>query len=737
MSNTTICPSRNYRHVSTPTIIQMESVESGPTCLSIIAAHYGKSVPIDELRVICGVSRDGSSALSILEGGEKLGFNVKYFNIKELNKLYETLATPLIINWKTTHFVVLEGYGANGVFINDPETGPRVVSYEEFNISFTGIALYLKPGSNFTKSKTSSSLFSSLNKRLKGVKKELLFALFSGLLVVLPKVALPAMMQLFIDQVLIDGYTSWIPYLLQALVFLIFFSFISFGIQGYVLNRLNIKLSWTLYSKFFWRSLDLPIQFFMQRGAGNLAKVAEKNDIIAKTITGTLTKTVIQCLLIVVYIAIMLAYDIYIASVVLFGIALILFVTHKLNKARLDAHARYLAESIKHESYSINVVDSIETVKSSGIESTVFSKSMGYYTKNLNNLTEIKTKDIYLAEIPSLITFCIDIFLLTFGAWRIMQGSMTIGMLIALRVLMNNIMVPLTSLIRFSNNIQTLQVNLNRLDDIQKNKTDPFVSKTKEKTQNSERLPLKLKGNIELSNVSFSYSPIKPPVVNSINFSLSAGKNLAVVGRSGSGKSTIAKVILGLLPYTKGKISIDGTPLNEIPLNILSKTTGLVMKGGYIFNGTILQNITLNDFTIDETEVIKAAKDALVHEDIIARPPGYEGMVSAKGRDLSAGQMQKILIARSLVRNPSVLVLDEATSAIDLEQETAILQNIKRRGCTCLIIAQRISTIRSCDEVIVIEKGEIAQKGLHKDLIIQPGFYQNLLTPSLKETHGA
>lgn len=716
--------SPRYRRVKTPTIIQMEATECGAVSLGIILAYYGKYLSIEQLRLVCGVSRDGSNAFSLVQGAKKFGLEAYGYSV-EVETLLE-MDFPAILFWKFEHFLVLEGFSKDKVYINDPATGPRTISYDDLDQAFTGVVIILHPTAAFVKSGRPPSLWKALYKRVKDVKIPLFYIALTGIGMVIPNLAFPAFTKVFIDQVIVNNNLSWQNGIVFGLLIAIIGNAILTALQGKVLYRLQTRLSMRFSSDSLWHMLRLPISFYTQRYPGEIAYRMVLNDNVSRTLTGSLASTAVNVMFVFIYGVAMLYYDVLITLVAIGVIVLHLFLMKTFYRARTDTYTRFQSDLGKSISYSLGGLENIETIKATGMEYKFFSTWAGYYTKVVNVLQEVGKKSVPLSVLSPLLDALTMIVLIGIGGWKIIQGQMTIGMFVALQILLRNFMNPILQLVDFGQTIQFLKVDMARLDDIMSYPLDP-VFKDKLPSEVEETDLTKLEGNVELRNVTFGFSRMDPAIIKEINFSLHPGKSIALVGSTGCGKSTIAKILGGLYEPWSGEIYLDGTLRDQVTREKIVNSLALVEQEPFLFQGTVRENLTLFDPTVAEENVFRAAKDACIHDEILARTGGYDMEVEENGANLSGGQKQRFEIARGLVKNPSILILDESTSALDSETETELIKNIRRRGCALLMIAHRLSTIRNCDEIMVMDKGQIVATGTHEELKLIPGLYRNLI----------
>ncbi len=705
--------------VKTPTLIQMEAVECGAASLGIILRYFGCFRPLEVLRVECGVSRDGSKASNILKAARGYGLEVKGFKC-EPDKLRD-MPLPMIVFWNFNHFLVVEGFRGDYVFLNDPAYGPRKVTVEEFDQAFTGVVLTFQPGPKFKKDGRKPSLTSGLVNRLSGSFGPLSFLIVTGLAMVVPGLILPTFSRLFVDNVLIGNMEGWIKPLLIGLGLTALFRASLTGLQQHCLLRLESKISLVTSSRFFWHVLQLPIAFFSQRSAGDIGSRVAVNDTVARMLSGELATGVINMMLIGFYALLMIQYDLVMTLVGICIAALNFVFLIYMGRRRVDENMRLLQDKGKFIGTAMDGLQLIETLKASGLESDFFSKWSGYQAKVVNAEQRMGAMNALLMAVPPLLAGINTAVLLGIGAFRIVDGDMTIGMLVAFQSLMQSFLMPVEDMVNLGSEFQQLEGDMTRIDDVLGYKVAGNRGTEEEPDQ------ARLSGRIEIKNLTFGYSPLAAPLVAGFDLSLAPGDRVALVGSSGSGKSTISNVVAGLYEAWDGTILFDGKPREEIPAGLMSNSLAMVDQDISMFSGTIRDNITMWDTTVTERDLLGAARDAGIHNDIAARTGGYESLVTEGGKNFSGGQKQRLEIARALAVNPSILILDEATSALDTESERYVDEQIRRRGCTCIIVAHRLSTIRDCDEIIVLEKGQVVERGTHEAMKEAGGPYSRLI----------
>jgi ATP-binding cassette, subfamily C, bacterial len=719
---------KRYGRVRTPTVLQMEAVECGAAALAIVLGYYGRLVPLTELRVECGVSRDGSKASNVLKASRLYGMDAKGFK-KSLEDT-RTLEPPFIAFWNFNHFLVVEGFVGNHVYLNDPASGPRRVTFDEFDLGFTGVVLLMEPGEEFRKGGKKRGILPALAERLKTSRSALVFCLLTGLLLTIPRLAVPAFSQIFVDEILVESRIDWLRPLILGMLFTAFLTGLLAQLRLTYLRRLLLKLSVTMSGQFLWHTIRLPVGFYAQRFAGEISSRAQLNNKVAEVLSGRLATTVIDSLMMVFYAAIMFLYDPLLTAIAILFAATNFIALQALSRNRVDTNIRLSQETGKVAGVAISGIQTIETVKASGLESDLFAKFAGYYAKTINAQQELGLPTRLLGALPTVLTSLAVTSILVLGGFRVMEGSLSIGRLIAYQALAQEFLKPVNDLVNFGSTLQELEADLNRLDDVLENPIDPEAEREIDRTVNIESYnqdSFKLKGYLELQDLTFGYNRLGDPLISDLSLTLNPGQRVALVGGSGSGKSTVAKLITGLYASWSGEILLDGIQRQQIPRPILASSLAMVEQEIFLFAGTVRENLTLWDPTVSEGDLIRACQDAAIHDLILNMPGGYNCQLSEGGRNLSGGQRQRLEIARALVRNPAILVLDEATSALDAETELVIDRNLRRRGCACVIVAHRLSTIRDCDEIIVLERGNVVQRGTHEELRQQSGVYTRLV----------
>jgi ATP-binding cassette, subfamily C, bacterial len=710
--------------VDTPTILQLEATECGAVALGIVLAYYGRIMPLTTLRRECGVSRDGSNAWNIVQAARRCGMSAKGLSM-EVDALLQ-LTPPYIVFWNFNHFVVVEGFGRGKVFLNDPACGHRFVTEDEFKESFTGVVLVMEPGPHFQKGGRKRNRLKSSFELLQGFSSALALCIVTGFLLVIPGLTIPAFSQIFLDGVFLERRTDWLRPLIAAMLVMVVVQALLRFIQLRYLRRLRIALSIKLASRFTWRLLRLPSIFYSQRYSGEVASRSLINDKLAATLSGRLTQTAIDVVMMVFYAAMIFYYDNVIALIGIAFAVLNVLVLRFLSERRVEANMRVLQEYGKSFGTAIAGLQGMETIKASGLESGLFTKWSGYYAKATNARQELEISNQILNVLPSVLTSLTGAAIVIVGGYRIITGHLTTGMLVALQSLLASFMLPMNNLMHMGGIFQELEGDLDRVDDILQYPDDEPATVASELMHDGERL-VRLKGYVELRDASFGYSSLAKPLIENFNLTLAPGQRIALVGSSGSGKTTITKLISGEYKLWSGEVLFDGLSRNQIPGDVLVNSFGSVAQDIFLFGGTVRDNLTLWDSTIPDHNIVRACQDAAIHDTILRLPGGYDALLVEGGMNLSGGERQRLEIARALVHDPPVLVLDEATAALDATTEAFISERLRMRGCSCILVSHRLSTIRDCDEILVLENGRVVERGTHEQLWAANGRYAELI----------
>jgi NHLM bacteriocin system ABC transporter peptidase/ATP-binding protein len=708
--------------VHTPTVLQMEATECGAASLAIVLAYHGLWIPLEVLRSACGVSRDGSRASNMLAAARNYGMIAKGWR-RTLNDL-ATVRAPYIVFWQYHHFLVVEGidYRRSRVWLNDPASGPRRISLDEFRAGFTGICLTFEPGPDFRKGGKPPSLLRSVIPRLRGSEATLVYIGLVSLLLVVPGIAIPAFAKAFVDRVLITGYQSWLVPLVIGLAITAVLRGALAWLQQRQLARLETRIALTQMTRFFWHVLRLDMAFFSQRHPGDISNRVLANDRLAALLSGELAVHTAGLLRIVFFAAVMFAYD---ASLAAVGVALSL-----LNLVALLLAARQ-NETMSHtlarerglmQSTAVGGIALIETLKASGAEADYFRRFTGQLASYVNVQQALSVKSSLLQILPGALNGLTKAAVLGMGGLRVMHGGMTVGDVVAFQSLMTSFSEPVNGVVRFANQLQTAKGDIARLDDV------AFYPSASLGAGGHERESSKLAGSIEMRGVSFGYNRLGPELIQNLDVTIKPGQMVAIVGASGCGKSTAARLLTGLYQPWSGEVLYDGLPFAQIGQKRFAASVSAVDQEIVLFGGTVRDNLTLWDPAIPDVDIAEALRDTDMLDAVTRRPGGIDGTVLETGKNYSGGQRQRLEIARALAARPNVLILDEATSSLDTLSEAYILERIRTRGLTCVLIAHRLSTVRACDQIIVLAQGRIVEQGTHDALIQSDGPYRRLVS---------
>jgi len=720
-------PKRYVKRCRTPTVLQMEAVECGAAALAIILRYHKKFVPLEELRVKCGVSRDGSKASNIMMAARSMGLNAKGFSLSLKKVLQKPF--PLIVFWNFNHFLVLEGVNGDKVYLNDPASGPRTVSWDEFDAAFSGVTIMLEPNEDFVADGKKPSMIGALKKRLDNSWTDVQYLFLVGLSLVIPGLVVPIFTKVFVDNVMIGQLEEWFRPLLLVMGITAVLVGVLTWLKEYYLIRLETKVALRESAKFFWHVLHLPVLFYTQRSAGDIASRVSINDTIARLLSRDLMSTALDLVAVLFFGALLLAYDLTLAFIGFAVVAINIIYLSWVARKRRDLSLKTQQDTGKFMGASMNGLLAIETLKASGRENDFFSQWSGFHAKVFNADQQLGATTNILSAVPVLLSALNTAAVISIGGLRVMDGQMTMGELAAFQALMIAFVDPVNNLVNMAAKMQQLEGDMTRIDDVLKYDTDEVLNLDNEDQDfDEEDGDIRLNGELELRNVSFGYSPIDPPLIENLSLKVAPGKRVALVGRSGSGKSTVSKLVMGLYQTWGGEILFDGKPRREISRLCMVNSLAMVDQNISVIESSVRDNLTLWDRTIPDATIVEAARDAAIHDVIASRRGGYDSPVDEGGGNFSGGQLQRLEIARSLVTGPRILVLDEATSALDPATEKQIDGNLRRRGCTCLIVAHRLSTIRDCDEIIVMDEGKIAQRGTHEELLEDPeGIYAKMV----------
>ncbi len=709
------------RRVRTPTVLQMEAVECGAACLSIVLSHRGRHVPLEQLRIECGVSRDGTNAGNLLRAARSHGLQTRGFQLEA--EVLRDAPLPLIAFWNFDHFVVVEGMKGDTVYLNDPATGPRSVSWDEFDGSFTGIALVFEDGDEVERTKRPPGTLARLWERMDQGRSGLLLILLLSFLIVAPGLALPGLQRVFVDQVLVTGRESWALPLALGAAAAALLMFALTVLQQHYLLRLESRMAISTSARFLRHVFRLPIEFFTQRQPADIAARMMANDRVAQILSRDLATAVVSTVMAVFFAIVLLLTDVKLALIGIVTALLNLLALRVVARIRRDATARLEQDRSKVISTTYNGIALMETLKSSGRESDYFARWAGMQANMVSGVQRLGVPTQLLGVVPPVLTIVSGALILLVGANQAIDGVITVGLLVAVQTLIVNFNKPIVDLADVGARAQEAAADIGRLDDVERYPpAEPVPPRAGVRGRRR-----RLSGHLRLENVTFGYNPLTGPLIEDFSLELAPGERIALVGSSGSGKSTIARLIAGLHEPWSGRILFDDLQRSELSRDILAASIGVVEQEPFLFEGSVRENLTLWDETVPDEVLVAALRDAAIDAEILGRPGKLGGAVGEGGRDLSGGQRQRIEIARALAADPSILILDEATSALDAVSEQRVDEALRRHGCSCVIVAHRLSAIRDADEIIVLDRGSVVERGGHEELLAAGGPYTELI----------
>ena len=708
-----------------PVVMQMEALECGAASLTMILAYYGKWIPLEQVRADCGVSRDGSNAKNVLKAARSYGLTAKGYRY-EPDQLKKDGKFPCIIHWNFNHFVVLNGFKGNKAVLNDPAKGTYSVSMETFDNSFTGICLMFEPSETFEPGGKPKSMLSFAKEKMRGAGVAVAFTIITTVITSLIGIINPAFSRIFIDRLLTGQNPDWFMPLIWALTALSAIQIIISFIEAIFEARISAKIDAVGSTTFMWKVLRMPMEFFSQRMAGDIQQRKGSNASVASTLVDTFAPLVIEACMMVFYLVVMIRYSLLLTMVGLASIGINMVMSRIISKKRVNITRVSMRDSGKLAGATVAGIEMIETIKASGAENGFFEKWAGYQASVNTQKVKFAKLNQYLGMIPSLVSTLTNTAVLIIGVYLTMEGSFTVGMVMAFQGFLGSFMAPAQQLISAGQTLQEMRAEMERIEDVMKYPTDVICNQASDEGEDAEFD--KLSGNVEMRNVTFGYSRLGEPLIRDFNLTLKPGSRVAFVGTSGCGKSTLSKLISGLYQPWSGEILFDGKPMTKIDRSVFTGSLAVVDQDIILFEDTIANNIKMWDSSIEDFEMIMAARDAQLHEDIMQRDGGYNYKLTEGGKDFSGGQRQRIEIARVLAQDPTIIILDEATSALDAKTEYEVVKSIKDRGITCIVVAHRLSTIRDCDEIIVMDHGNVVERGTHEELYALGGFYTKLVT---------
>ena len=753
------------RRARTPLVFQMEATECGAACLAAVLRHFGHWVSLEEMRAACDVGRDGCSAADIVRAARQYGLQATGWR-QDLEDL-PGLSLPAILFWEFRHFVVLERIGRRGYHLNDPSRGRCVVDRDGFDRGFTGVALELAPGESFRRTGRRPGVLRRLWPWVRGLWQSLLFAVLAGLLLAVPGVAAPVLLALFVDDVLAGGQRHWSGVLVAAMAAAAALAYLLTWLRVRALRRLSIAVAVRQADRFVGRLLGRSAGFFARRMAGDLLSRMHS---IERVVTVGVQQSVgvtVEVAMSLAFLSLMFVYDAPLAAVVVLIAVSGAIAARLASRWRTDDSHALRREQGLWTGVGLGGLRIIETIRATASEDGFFARWSGHQARELNARQRFEELGHVTEAVPVLFTALGGAAVLGIGGWYASSAAMPAGSLIAFYVLAWNFLQPVGRFVQFAELVRTLDAELARLEEV----LDPLDAGNDpldagndppdagNDPPDAERAPagavsaapdtgvaakpsatpsvasvggrLRLRGRVEMREVTFGFHRFRSPLIDRFNLTIEPGQRVAIVGPSGSGKSTLSLLAAGIYRPWSGRILFDGMSRGEIPRDVLNDSISVVTQDTALIAGSVRDNLTLWDPNVPDPLVIGAARDAAIHDDIIARSRGYDAEIEEGGRNFSGGQRQRLEIARALVTGPSLLILDEATAALDAVTEMRIDDALRRRGCSCLLVAHRLSTIRDCDRIIVLDGGRAVQDGVHDDLIAaEAGLYRELVHAS-------
>lgn len=705
-----------------PMVMQLEALECGAASLTMVLAYYEKWIPLEQVRIDCGISRDGSNARNILRAARSYGLTAKGYRF-EPDELREYGTFPCIIHWNFNHFVVLDGFKGDKAVLNDPARGTCTIPMKEFDESFTGICLMFEPSEDFVPEGKPQSMLDYAKKQMAGTGVAMTFVILTTLISSLFGIIDPAFSRIFLDRLLTGENPEWFTPFLLALAGLGIVQLIVAWIQAVYSLKLEGKMDMVGTGTYMWKVLRMPMEFFSQRMAGDIQSRQTSNAAIANSLVNIFAPLVLDALMMVFYLVVMIRYSLTLTLIGLSSVVLNLLLSRIIAKKRVNITRVQMRDAGKLVGTTVAGIEMIETIKSSGAENGFFEKWSGYQAAVNTQKVRFQRLSSALGLLPKLVSTLCDTLVLMIGVFLAMNGSFTVGMIMAFQGFLASFTAPASSLISAGQSLQEMRTEMERVEDVMKYPIDPIFDNDTEAEEYD-----KLSGTVEMKHVTFGYSRLAEPLIQDFNMTLKAGSRVAFVGSSGCGKSTLSKLISGLYQPWSGEILFDGKPMSKIDRSVFTGSLAVVDQDIILFEDTIANNIKMWDTSIEDFEMIMAARDAQIHEDIMLREGGYQYKLTEGGKDFSGGQRQRMEIARVLAQDPTIIILDEATSALDAKTEYNVVKSIKDRGITCIVVAHRLSTIRDCDEIIVMDKGKVVERGTHDELMALNGAYTQLVS---------
>lgn len=706
-----------------PQVMQIETLECGAAALAMILAYYGKWMPLEQVRIDCGVSRDGTNIENIAKAARSYGLQVEGYQ-RSIETLSKQGPYPCIVTYGSGYVVVC-GFKGRFVYVNDPAKGSRKISLDDFGRLYRGICLTFAPTDSFEPGGKRKSTVEFAHNRLRGAGVAVAFVALTTLIAYLLEMLTPAFTRFFMDHLLTGESSELLIPFIALLSGVGVIQVIVIAVKSIYSLKINGKMAVIGSSTFMWQVLRMPMEFFSQRRAGDIQRRMNTNATIAATLVNTFTPLVLNIAMMVFYLVVMLRYSVFLTLIGIATIVLNSLLASYISRKRVNITRVQMRDAGQLESSTVSGIQMIETIKASGAENGYFAKWAGYQASVNTATTRFANLNLYLGMVPDFLASLANYAVLVVGVFLVMQGHFTLGMVMGFQGYISLFMTPAMTTVKAGQTIQEMRTQMERVEDVM---GYPIDSNYRDEPLDEDADYGKLYGEVELKNVTFGYARLSDPVIEDFSMKVEPGASVAFVGASGCGKSTLSKLIAGLYQPWSGEILFDGKPASQIDRSVFTGSVAVVDQEIILFEDTIANNISMWDESIEDFEIILAARDAQIHDDIMARDGGYANMISEGGRDLSGGQRQRLEIARVLAADPSIIVMDEATSALDAKTEREVVRAVKDRGVTCIIIAHRLSTIRDCDEIIVLDHGKVVERGTHDELYAAGGIYAELVS---------
>ncbi|MYB34961.1 MAG: ATP-binding cassette domain-containing protein [Gammaproteobacteria bacterium] len=718
---------KRKQRVVTPLVMQMHMTECGAACLSSILAYFGCWVPLSELRNLCGVNRDGSTAAGLVRAARLYGLDCSGRSVNARHLL--DMPLPQILFWEWKHFLVLEGFDGKRVFLNDPAMGRRVLSLEEFEAGFSGITLVFKLTPDFQPGGKPPGLFQRLPVWFQGSGSSIAYLLLSALMMAVLVLLAPITVGLFVDHILI-GTGQWGLLAAGILVVVAILVYFLSWIKQQCIKRLTVRMSILIGNRILTKLFRLPVEYFQHRLTGDLTNRIMSIDKISRGLYSDFIGLLIEATMSTVFLIALFYFDTTLASIILGLVILYGISTSIVERMRHDANVVLRREQNVLTSEGMLMLQQADNLRMTATDDNFFSRWSGHQARELRARQHFAEFGYINSATPGLFMILAHAAVLAVGANQVIAGQMTLGSMTTVYILAGMLFISIGRFPELTDGWQTISLGLQRLEDIMESEEDPRFRNhdTRDNTTATLNGRLKLSGYLELRGITFGYDRGRPPLIKDFNLVIKPGQRTAIVGKSGSGKSTLTSLVSGSHEPWSGEILFDGLPRENIPLQVMIRSLSMVSQEPFLFSATIRENITLWNYAVPDNILVQAARDACIHDRILSCADGYATQVDEGGGNFSGGECQRLEIARALASNPTILILDEATSALDSSTEKSIDDAIRRRGMSCLIVAHRLSTIRDCDEIVVLDEGVAIQRGTHEQLMAEvDGLYLELV----------